>query len=84
MDAAPPPPSSRLNKEASASLFGDILYGADEIAEFMRGKKKFRRSIYNLVRADRIPYFRIGNTICARRSVLLAWIAEQERPMNRR
>jgi hypothetical protein len=60
------------------SLAGDILYGADAIAEFIHGSKKFRRTIYNLVETKRIPHFRIGAIICARKSVLLAWITGQE------
>lgn len=63
----------------AGSLAGDILYGADAIAEFMHGDRRFRRAIYNLVENNRIPHFRVGATVCARRSVLLAWIEAQER-----
>jgi hypothetical protein len=62
----------------SLSLASDILYGADAIAKFVHGAKSFRRSIYNLVETNRIPHFRIGAIICARKSVLLAWITAQE------
>jgi hypothetical protein len=59
-------------------LAGDILYGADEIAEFLYGDKKFRRKVYNLVETSRIPHFRLGASICSRKSVLLRWITDQE------
>lgn len=60
------------------SLAGDILYGADAIAEFMYGTKDSRRTVYNLIQNKSIPHFRIGATVCARKSVLLGWIAGQE------
>lgn len=63
---------------ATGSLAGDILYGADAIAEFMYGSRDCRRAVYNLVQNKRVPHFRIGATVCARKSVLLAWIAQQE------
>jgi hypothetical protein len=61
-----------------ASIAGDILYGADGIAEFLYGNAKLRRKVYNLVETGRIPYFKLGAGLCARKSVLLAWIAAQE------
>lgn len=63
---------------APGALAGDVLYGADAIAEFMFGSKDSRRAVYNLIQGKSIPHFRIGATICARKSVLLAWIGEQE------
>jgi hypothetical protein len=59
-------------------LSGDILYGADGIAEFLYGDRKLRRKVYNLVETERLPHFRLGAVICARRSVLLDWIKSQE------
>lgn len=59
-------------------IAGDILYGADAIAIFMFGDSKHRRRVYNLVDGNGLPVFRIGVNICARKSVLLAWIAAQE------
>jgi hypothetical protein len=60
------------------SLSGDILHGADTIAEFLFGDRKHRRKVYNLVETGQIPVFRLGANICARKSVLLDWIARQE------
>lgn len=60
------------------NLGDDILYGADEIAKFLFGPKGNRRRVFHLVQTSRLPTFRIGTTICARRSTLMDWIAEQE------
>lgn len=64
---------------AVAPLAGDILHGADAIAAFLYGDKSHRRKVYNLVETARLPVFRLGVNICARKSVLLGWIEEQER-----
>jgi hypothetical protein len=60
------------------TLSGDILHGAAEIAAFLYGERKFRRKVFNLVEAKRLPHFRLGAGICAQKSVLLDWIAAQE------
>jgi len=57
-------------------LFDDILEGADAIAEFMFGNRNKRRRVYHLI--DRLPVFRLGNTICARKSSLISMIRDQE------
>jgi hypothetical protein len=67
--------------QTAGSLAGDILYGADGIAEFLYGDRKLRRKVYNLVETARLPHFRLGAVICARRSVLLDWIQAQERAL---
>jgi len=59
-------------------LAGDLLRGADEIAEFIFGTRESRRKIYYLAECCRLPVFRLGSILCARRSVLLNWIAGQE------
>jgi hypothetical protein len=60
-------------------LSADILRGADEIAGFMFGDPKQRRRVYHLAENGGLPVFRLGAVICARRSVLLTWIANQEK-----
>lgn len=60
------------------TLADDILRGADEIAEFIFGERGSRRKVYYLAECTRIPVFRLGSVLCARRSVLLNWIAGQE------
>jgi len=59
-------------------LSSDLLEGADEIRKFLYGDRKTKRSIYYLAEHSRLPVFRLGTKLCARRSVLLAYIAEQE------
>jgi hypothetical protein len=66
-------------RQADGALAGDILHGAHGIAEFLFGDRKLRRKVYNLVESGRLPHFRLGVVICARRSVLLSWIKTQER-----
>lgn len=56
----------------------DLLTGADEVAAFLFGSAKERRRVYHLVETSRIPVFRLGSKVCARRSVLMKWVAEQE------
>lgn len=63
----------------SSAIAGDMLHGADEIAVFLFGDQKQRRRVYNLVNRNGLPVFRIGVNICARKQVLLDWIATQER-----
>jgi hypothetical protein len=59
-------------------LAPDLLRGADKIADFLFGDTGQRRKVYHLAETSRLPVFRLGSLLCARRSILLAWIAEQE------
>lgn len=61
------------------SLSDDLLRGADRIAEFMFGDAGERRKIYHLSEKSRLPVFRLGSVLCARKSTLRAWIEDQER-----
>jgi len=65
---------------AQTPLCDDILRGADEIARFVFGDAKHRRKVYYLTGDAKhgLPYFKLGSVICARKSTLLAWIADQE------
>lgn len=56
----------------------DLLCGADEIAKFLFGPRGGRRKVYYLAACTRIPVFRLGTKLCARRTVLLSWISAQE------
>jgi hypothetical protein len=62
----------------SHALADDLLRGADEIAAFIFGSRGSRRKVYYLAECTRLPVFRLGSVLCARRSVLLNWIAGQE------
>jgi hypothetical protein len=65
----------------SPHLADDLLRGADEIAKFIFGERGNRRQVYYLAECSRLPVFRLGSVLCARRSVLLNWIAGQEKRM---
>lgn len=45
----------------------DLLYGVEDIASFLGVTK---RAAYHLVERKWIPFFKIGRTLCARRSSL--------------
>jgi hypothetical protein len=62
----------------SEDLGDDLLCGADQIAKFLFGASGSRRRVYYLAASSRIPVFRLGTKLCARRSVLLQYIAAQE------
>lgn len=66
--------------DEQVSLADDLLRGADAIATFVFGGAKHRRKVYYYASDAklRMPVFRIGATICARKSTLLAWIEGQE------
>ena len=53
----------------------DLLYGAPAIASYLGLTED---AVYHLARLKRLPTFRMGRTICARRSTLAAKIAELE------
>src|SRR5438552_3709171 len=66
-------------KTPPGALAGDILHGAEQIAEFLYGDQRQRRRIYRLAAARKLPCFRLGNNICSRKSALLGWIRNQEK-----
>ena len=67
-----------LTNETRSELADDILRGAEEIARFIFGAQGSRRQVYYLAECSRLPVFRLGSVLCARRSVLLSWISAQE------
>lgn len=58
-----------------SNLADDLLRGTREIAAFLGLPN---RVVSYHIECDRLPVFRLGALICARKSTLLAWIAEQE------
>ena len=64
-----------------ATLGDDLLRGADDIARFLFGDVKHRRKVYYLTgeAPKGMPHFKMGSVICARKSTILNWIAQQER-----
>jgi hypothetical protein len=65
-------------QSSNTELADDILEGADLIAEFLFGSRSYRRRIYYLAETSKLPLFRLGSVLCARKSVLLEFIAGQE------
>lgn len=57
----------------SPSLAEDMLHGAEAIGKFIGLDP---RQVYH--QRKRLPTFKIGALICARKSTLLRWIEEQE------
>lgn len=57
------------------NLSADLLRGADAIAVYLGFP---RRTIYHAVAKGHLPSFRMGDTVCARKSTLTSWISEQE------
>jgi len=57
-------------------LASDVLRGAAAIAEFLYGDAGERPKVYR--NAARYTFWREGAVICARRSTLMAEIAERE------
>jgi len=76
---------SNASQNMPSELAHDILEGADAIAEFLFGwnddirrRKRNRRKIYYLSECTRLPIFRLGSVLCARKSVLVQFISGQE------
>jgi excisionase family DNA binding protein len=57
------------------NLADDVLKGAAEIADFLG---EDRRSVFYMISKNRLPHYRLGESIRARKSTLRAWVAEQE------
>lgn len=70
-------------EQLSTPISGDILRGAEQIAIYLYGAATHRRKVYNLIDKKVLPHFRLGSTLCARKSVLEHWIEEQERQLTR-
>jgi len=70
--------SDLVNTLAASEFACDLLRGADEINEFIFGRTGSRRKIYYLAETSCLPVFRLGSMLCARKSVLLRWIAGHE------
>jgi excisionase family DNA binding protein len=56
----------------------DILRGSQAIADYLGVSNRF---IQEVCKDGRFPHFRLGRggMICARKSTILAWIADSER-----
>ena len=56
----------------------DLLRGAAAIASFLLDDPKQKRVVYHMFEKGRLPAFRLGKRIYARKSSLLAWIERLE------
>lgn len=56
----------------------DLLEGAEAISGFIYGDTTKRRKVYHLAQTSRLPVFRLGAVLCARKSKILEWIRKQE------
>jgi len=63
---------------AKDAIANEVLSGADALALFIYGDKKFRRKVYYLIERHGLPVFRIGTNICARKAALVAWLESKE------
>ena len=66
---------AQLAIESEPARGRDLLYGVPSIAEFLGLRD---RQVRHLCEIGRLPTFKIGGKICARRSTISDWLAEQE------
>lgn len=59
-------------------LSEDMLVGGFAISEYLFGSRRDRRRVYALADSGRLPIFRLGNVLCARKSTLRAYISKLE------
>jgi hypothetical protein len=71
-------PQTAIPQTTPNELADDILEGAESIAEFLFGSREQRRKVYYLAECSKLPIFRLGSVLCARKSVLLEFISGQE------
>jgi len=71
-------PLTRTLRPSGPGVGPDLLMGAGEIAAFVFGDAGQARRVYRLRAKGRLPVFKIGGRICARRSALRNWLADQE------
>jgi hypothetical protein len=71
----PSEPDTLISALASAEQEGDLLYGALPISRHLGLTE---RQVRHLHETGRMPSFKVGHIVCARRSTLNTWLAEQE------
>jgi hypothetical protein len=73
-------PGSTSANDTGLPLSDDLMTGAEAIAKFMFGEATDtnKRRVYHAADKLGLPTFRIGATLCARRSTILSWISKQE------
>ena len=74
-----------LHNHDTRSLADDLLRGGEAIKEFIFGAGGKRSEVYyytsgnRAAEENRIPTFKIGKVVCARKSSILKWVEDQER-----
>lgn len=64
-----------MEKATATAPLVDLIYGAAAIGAVLGLS---RRQIYHLCESGLLPAFKIGSTVCARRSSLIAWLQNLE------
>lgn len=74
-----------LQEVTTEPLADDILKGAAAIASYLFGSDghRYRRKVYHWAETSKLPVFRLGSVLCARKSVLVDFIASQEKRIHR-
>jgi hypothetical protein len=71
-----------MSQSLPDTLADDLLVGAADLARFIYGSDegRFQRRIYYLCTASkfRLPHFRLGFKLAARKSAIRGWIEAQE------
>lgn len=63
------------NESTDTELADDLVVGAAAIARYLG---MTRRQIYAHAERGNLPYFKLGATICLRKSTFLRWMSEKE------
>lgn len=66
---------TNIETNDTGDIAADLLFGAGAVAGAVG---LTRRQVYHASECGHMPLFKIGTTICARRSTLNRWFAEQE------
>ena len=72
-------PDDASHDASEPPLAEDLLTGAAAIARFVFGDEGERRRVYWLADTGQLPVFRIGSTLCARKSRILRAVERHER-----
>jgi excisionase family DNA binding protein len=67
--------TKKRNTMTDTAQTADLLYGARAIADYLGIKQ---RAAEHLIETKRIPFFKIGRTVAARRSKVMAALEELE------
>lgn len=77
-----------MERIVNPGMESNVLYGTKAIAAYVFGSEDYAGRITDLIRRHRPPHrftiFRLGSTICARKSEIDAWILAREAADNDR